>query len=109
MYILYYVCLYRLVNLYRKGDVYIYDKKIIKSRVASEEYDALKSEAKEKKISMSHLVRVKVTDTQDGVQALSDKIMKLMPRFYYLVEQIEAETVRKELMEIGGQICQRLK
>lgn len=84
-------------------------EKTIKSRVASEEYDALKSEAKEKKISMSHLVRVKVTDTQDGVQALSDEIMKLMPRFYYFVEQIEDETVRKELMEIGGQICQRLK
>ena len=56
-------------------------EKTIKSRVASEEYDALKSEAKEKKISMSHLVRVKVTDTQDGVQALSDEIMKLMPRY----------------------------
>ena len=77
--------------------------------MASEEYDALKSEAKEKKISMSHLVRVKVTDTQDGVQALSDEIMKLIPRFYYLVEQIEDETVRKGLMEIGGQICQLLK
>lgn len=84
-------------------------EKTIKSRVASEEYDALKSEAKEKKISMSHLVRVKVTDTQDGVQALSDEIMKLIPRFYYLVEQIEDETVRKGLIEIGGQICQRLK
>lgn len=84
-------------------------EKTIKSRVASEEYDALKSEAKEKKISMSHLVRVKVTDTQDGVQALSDEIMKLIPRFYYLVEQIEDETVRKGLMEIGGQICQLLK
>lgn len=84
-------------------------EKTIKSRVASEEYDALKSEAKEKKISMSHLVRVKVTDTQDGVQVLSDEIMKLIPRFYYLVEQIEDETVRKGLMEIGGQICQRLK
>lgn len=84
-------------------------EKTIKSRVASEEYDALKSEAKEKKISMSYLVRVKVTDTQDGVQALSDEIMKLMPRFYYLVEQIEDETVRKGLMEIGGQICQLLK
>lgn len=84
-------------------------EKTIKSRVASEEYDALKSEAKEKKISMSHLVRVKVTDTQDGVQALSDEIMKLIPRFYYLVEQIEDETVRKGLMEIGGQICRRLK
>ena len=84
-------------------------EKTIKSRVASEEYDALKSEAKEKKISMSHSVRVKVTDTQDGVQALSDEIMKLIPRFYYLVEQIEDETVRKGLMEIGGQICQRLK
>ena len=84
-------------------------EKTIKSRVASEEHDALKSEAKEKKISMSHLVRVKVTDTQDGVQALSDEIMKLMPRFYYLVEQIEDETVRKGLMEIGGQICQLLK
>lgn len=84
-------------------------EKTIKSRVASEEYDALKSEAKEKKISMSHLVQVKVTDTQDGVQALSDEIMKLIPRFYYLVEQIEDETVRKGLMEIGGQICQLLK
>ena len=84
-------------------------EKTIKSRVASEEYDALKSEAKEKKISMSHLVRVKVTDTQDGVQVLSDEIMKLIPRFYYLVEQIEDETVRKGLMEIGGQICQLLK
>lgn len=84
-------------------------EKTIKSRVASEKYDALKSEAKEKKISMSHLVRVKVTDTQDGVQALSDEIMKLIPRFYYLVEQIEDETVRKGLMEIGGQICQLLK
>lgn len=84
-------------------------EKTIKSRVASEEYDALKSEAKEKKISMSHLVRVKVTDTQYGVQALSDEIMKLIPRFYYLVEQIEDETVRKGLMEIGGQICRRLK
>lgn len=83
-------------------------EKTIKSRVASEEYDALKSEAKEKNVSMSHLVRVKVTDTQDGVQALSYEIMKLMPRFYYL-EQIEAETVRKGLMEIGGQICRRLK
>lgn len=85
------------------------DISYIKVGLTSEEKENVVRQAKEQKISINKFAKTKVLDSSKGVKELSDEIMRQMVDYYELVQQVQDKQLRKELMEIGGKLCQSLK
>jgi len=85
------------------------DISYIKVGLTSEEKESIVRQAKEQKISINKFAKTKVLDSSKGVKELSDEIMRQMVDYYELVNQVEDKRLRKELMEMGGKLCQSLK
>ena len=85
------------------------DISYIKVGLTSEEKESIVRQAKEQKISINKFAKTKVLDSSKGVKELSDEIMRQMVDYYELVNQVEDKRLRKELMEMGGRLCQSLK
>lgn len=81
----------------------------IKVGLTQEEKESITRQAKEQKISINKFAKTKVLDSSKGVKELSDEIMRQMVDYYELVQQVQDKQLRKELMEIGGKLCQSLK
>ena len=81
----------------------------IKVGLTQEEKESVVRQAKEQKISINKFAKTKVLDSSKGVKELSDEIMRQMIDYYELVNQVEDKQLRKELMEMGGKLCQSLK
>ena len=81
----------------------------IKVSLTQEEKESVVRQAKEQKISINKFAKTKVLDSSKGVKELSDEIMRQMIDYYELVNQVEDKRLRKELMEMGGILCQSLK
>ena len=81
----------------------------IKVSLTQEEKESVVRQAKEQKISINKFAKTKVLDSSKGVKELSDEIMRQMVDYYELVQQVQDKQLRKELMEIGGKLCQSLK
>lgn len=85
------------------------NKKSIKIMLTEEEHQKVAAEAKQMKYSICQYAKLKVLDETAGVEQRSRQIMQLMPFFYNHVDDVEDTHTKKELMKIGGQICQVLK
>ena len=81
----------------------------IKVGLTQEEKENVVRQAKEQKISINKFAKTKVLDSSKGVKELSDEIMRQMVDYYELVQQVQDKQLRKELMEMGGKLCQSLK
>ena len=81
----------------------------IKVSLTQEEKESVVRQAKEQKISINKFAKTKVLDSSKGVKELSDEIMRQMVDYYELVQQVQDKQLRKELMEMGGRLCQSLK
>lgn len=81
----------------------------IKVGLTQEEKESITRQAKEQKISINKFAKTKVLDSSKGVKELSDEIMRQMVDYYELVQQVQDKQLRKELMEMGGKLCQSLK
>jgi Holliday junction resolvasome RuvABC ATP-dependent DNA helicase subunit len=81
----------------------------IKVSLTQEEKESVVRQAKEQKISINKFAKTKVLDSSKGVKELSDEIMRQMVDYYELVQQVQDKQLRKELMEMGGKLCQSLK
>jgi len=81
----------------------------IKVSLTQEEKESITRQAKEQKISINKFAKTKVLDSSKGVKELSDEIMRQMVDYYELVQQVQDKQLRKELMEMGGKLCQSLK
>ncbi len=81
----------------------------IKVGLTQEEKESVVRQAKEQKISINKFAKTKVLDSSKGVKELSDEIMRQMVDYYELVQQVQDKQLRKELMEMGGKLCQSLK
>ena len=81
----------------------------IKVGLTQEEKESVVRQAKEQKISINKFAKTKMLDSSKGVKELSDEIMRQMVDYYELVQQVQDKQLRKELMEIGGKLCQSLK
>ena len=81
----------------------------IKVSLTQEEKESVARQAKEQKISINKFAKTKVLDSSKGVKELSDEIMRQMVDYYELVQQVQDKQLRKELMEMGGKLCQSLK
>lgn len=81
----------------------------IKVGLTQEEKESIVRQAKEQKISINKFAKTKVLDSSKGVKELSDEIMRQMIDYYELVQQVQDKQLRKELMEMGGKLCQSLK
>ena len=85
------------------------DISYIKVGLTLEEKESVVRQAKEQKISINKFAKTKVLDSSKGVKELSDEIMRQMVDYYELVQQVQDKQLRKELMEMGGKLCQSLK
>ena len=85
------------------------DISYIKVALSLEEKEMVTRQAKEQKISINKFAKTKVLDSSKGVKELSDEIMRQMVDYYELVQQVQDKQLRKELMEMGGKLCQSLK
>lgn len=85
------------------------DISYIKVGLTLDEKESVVRQAKEQKISINKFAKTKVLDSSKGVKELSDEIMRQMVDYYELVRQVEDKRLRKELMEVGGKLCQSLK
>ena len=65
--------------------------------------------AKEERCTLKTWTRKKLLDDVAGATQLSDQIMKLMPDFYNLVDEVGDKAIQKSLRDIGGAICRYLK
>ena len=83
--------------------------KSIKIMLSEEEHQKIAIEAEQMKHSLRQYVKMKALDNDAGVEQRSRQIMQLMPKFYNYVDDIEDPHTKKQLMKIGGQICQFLK
>ena len=81
----------------------------IKVGLTQEEKESVVRQAKEQKISLNKFAKTKMLDSSKGVKELSDEIMRQMVDYYELVQQVQDKQLRKELMEMGGKLCQSLK
>ena len=81
----------------------------IKVGLTQEEKESVVRQAKEQKISINKFAKTKVLDSSKGVKELSDEIMRQMVDYYELVQQVQDKQLRKELMEMGGKLCQSVK
>ena len=81
----------------------------IKVSLTQEEKESVVRQAKEQKISINKFAKTKMLDSSKGVKELSDEIMRQMVDYYELVQQVQDKQLRKELMEMGGKLCQSLK
>lgn len=81
----------------------------IKVGLTQEEKESVVRQAKEQKISINKFAKTKMLDSSKGVKELSDEIMRQMVDYYELVQQVQDKQLRKELMEMGGKLCQSLK
>lgn len=84
-------------------------KKSIKIMMTEEEHQRVATEAKKMKYSICQYAKMRVLDETAGVEQRSRQIMQLMPFFYNHVDVVEDTYTKKELMKIGGQICQFLR
>lgn len=85
------------------------DISYIKVGLTLEEKESVVRQAKEQKISINKFAKTKMLDSSKGVKELSDEIMRQMVDYYELVQQVQDKQLRKELMEMGGKLCQSLK
>lgn len=83
--------------------------KSIKIMLTEEEYQKIAAEAERMKYSLRQYVKMKALDDDAGVEQRSRQIMQLMPKFYNYVDDVEDLHTKKQLMKIGGQICQFLR
>ena len=85
------------------------DKVYIKTAVTTEEKAWLDEQAKSKHISMNKYTHTRLLDTTKGVKELKEELDRSMPAFYAMLQRLDDKTLKKELMEWGGQLWQSLK
>lgn len=83
--------------------------KSIKIFLPIEKADYISEQAARQNISQRKYIETKLLDTTVGVQELKDKLLRGLPGYYALVQQVEDLQVRQALMDMGGTVCQFLR
>lgn len=85
--------------------------KTIQTRLewTEEEHAAIKRKAAEQNIPLTKFLKKKGLDDSAGVDELKSEILKLMPGFHVLIEQIEDRQLKEAMMKVRRELCQRLK
>lgn len=79
--------------------------KSIKVILDQMEYNKITIEAKRQGISLQKFAKTRLLDDQGGRQELQDKIMRAVPKIYFLTQQAD-DAIREELFRIGEELCQ---
>lgn len=82
--------------------------KLIHLRVTTEEYDYITQQANDMKLSANTYIKKRIFDNT-GCRTQLDRIMQLIPVLHTTIDAVSDTSVRQELRELGGQICQCLK
>lgn len=82
---------------------------VLKIRVTYDERNNLYQCANEMGLSFNTYARKLLLDETYSSPLQADRIMQLMPRLYTTIDEVEDADVRKELKDLGGQICRCLK
>ena len=85
------------------------NSKNIKIILTEEEHKFISERAEKMNLSIRSYVKQRALDNTEGTRMRCDQIMKIMPRIYNAIQQIEDVHVRHELMELGGAVCRCLK
>ena len=78
-------------------------------RVNQEEYNNILQQAECMSLSINRYAKKRLLDKPGGCRTQLDYIMRLIPRIYAKIDQIEDITVRTELEKEVSQICQYLR
>lgn len=81
------------------------NNKSIKVILDQIEYNKITIEAKQQGISLQKFAKTRLLDDQGGRQELQDKIMRAVPKIYFLARQAD-DAIREELFRIGEELCQ---